>query len=126
MSRLFDAVSGAWEGPKASGVFPAMNITEDANSYYVRAELPGIKANDLKLTSVNRTLTLTGEREPVSEEDQSVHRQERSWGQFSRSVTLPNEFNADQVTAHVTNGLLTITLPKAEKVKPRSISVQVS
>jgi HSP20 family protein len=122
MQRLLDATYG--EAPTASaGVFPAFNVTQDANNFYVRAPLPGVAQKDLEVSAVNRTLTVSGTRSPQQEEGASYHRKERAEGNFSRSVTLPLEFDNERVQARFVNGLLTVTLPKPEKVKPRQIAV---
>ena len=123
MQRLLDASYGGDVESAASGAFPALNVTQDAQSFYVRAALPGISAKDLEVSAVNRTLTVSGARKAEQEEGVSYHRRERAEGRFSRSVTLPLEFDSERVKAKFENGLLTVTLPKPDKVKPRQIAV---
>ena len=107
-----------------SGVFPALNITEDKDNYYVRAELPGIKHEDVDLQINGKNLTLKGKRETSAhEENIKYHRRERDGGNFSRGVGLPGDVDPDKVTASMVNGLLTITLGKAEAAKPRQIAI---
>jgi HSP20 family protein len=123
MQQLFDA----WEsgGPDYSGVFPPMNITQDANKFYVRAELPGMNMDDLELTAVRNRVSLSGKRE-IAAEEASYHRREREGGTFSRSVTLPSEVDSDRVEANYKDGILTVVLPKREEAKPRQITVKSS
>jgi HSP20 family protein len=123
MDRLFD---GLWPGDTPGpGVFPAMNVTQDNDRYYVRAELPGVRTNDLQIAVERNKLSVSGKREIVEEGDGvSYHRRERMGGSFSRSLTLPDDLNADAVDASYKDGVLTIVLPKAEAVKAREIRVK--
>ena len=108
-----------------SGVFPAINLTEDENSYYVRAELPGMKSGDIEVQVVGRNLTLSGERKFESEgENVRYHRREREAGRFSRIIDLPGDIDPDKVTAKLTNGLIVVTIAKAESARPRTITVE--
>lgn len=122
MDRLFDVF---WSGETpGTGVFPAMNVTQDKDRYYVRAELPGIRTSDLKISVERNKLSVAGKREIQEEGDGvSYHRRERAGGSFSRSITLPDDLNADAVDASYRDGVLTIVLPKAETVKAREIKV---
>jgi HSP20 family protein len=124
MERLFDTLSGS-AGVRRSGVFPAINVSEDAEALYVRAELPGMAADDLEITMENETLTISGERKmPAESKEVSYHRREREWGTFSRSFTLNTRVDADKVLARHKDGVLTITLPKAAEARPRQIAIQ--
>lgn len=125
MSELYGALSGGTLPMPAAGVFPLTNVTEDKDNYYVRAELPGIKSSDLDIQVAAKGISITGERK-IPEEGNNVryHRREREAGKFSRSINLPEDINADKVDAKLVNGILTITIPKAEKAKPRQISVK--
>ncbi|HMK64753.1 MAG TPA: Hsp20/alpha crystallin family protein [Thermodesulfobacteriota bacterium] len=110
-----------------AGVFPLINVTEDKDNYYIRAELPGIKAEDLELSVTGETLSISGERKLQSEGEQvRYHRREREGGKFNRIFTLPGLIDTDKVEAKNSNGILTITLPKSEKTKPKQISVKNS
>lgn len=128
MFRFLDAYPGGAAGydAPAAGVFPAINVTQDRDNYFVRAELPGVKPEALEITALNRTLTIAGKREALEEKGVSYHRKERADGAFNRTVTLPSEFDTERVSAKAVNGVLTITLPKPEKAKPRQISVKSS
>jgi len=124
MLRVFDSMTGA-ELP--SGVFPPVNISQDNDNFYIRAELPGIKAADISVTTLRNRVSITGKREIPRESDKvSYHRKERAEGEFSRTVTLPGEVAADRVEARYTDGVLQLTLPKAEEAKPRQIAVNAS
>jgi HSP20 family protein len=125
MSRLTSALFGKPESRIASsGVFPALNVTQDRNNYYVRAELPGIQSQDLDLQVTGRNLTITGERKIESgAENVKYHRKEREAGKFSRVIGLPGEIDNNKVTAQLVNGMLTITIAKAEAAKPKQIAV---
>jgi HSP20 family protein len=115
-----------WTTP-AAGVFPLINVTEDKDNYYVRAELPGLKADDLELSVTGDTLSISGERKiPAEDEKAQYHRRERDAGRFSRIVSLPAQLNTGKVEASCTDGVLAVTLPKAEEAKPRQIAVKTS
>jgi len=125
MDRLSQGLMGrpglAWRTAK---VFPAINLTEDADSYYVRAELPGIKADALDIQAVGRNLTISGERTIASEgENVKYHRREREAGKFSRIIGLPGDINTDKVDAKLANGMLTVAIAKADAAKPKQITV---
>jgi HSP20 family protein len=125
MLRVFDAVAGHDSSHDFSaGVFPPMNVTQDDNNFYVRAEVPGVKAADLTISALRNRVSIAGKREIPKESDKvSYHRQERAEGEFSHTVTLPGEVVADKVEARYADGVLTLTLPKAEEAKPRQITV---
>jgi len=129
MSRQMDRLSqGLTRSPglalRTASVFPAINLTEDADSYYVRAELPGIKADALDIQAVGRNLTISGARTIASEgENIKYHRREREAGKFSRIIGLPGDINTDKVDAKLANGMLTVTIAKAEVAKPKQITV---
>lgn len=127
MDRLFNMFHDRPAGRvgAGAGVFPAINITEDAGAFYVSAELPGVKSADLEINVTSNQLTLAGERK-ISQEaaDARYHRREREAGRFSRAVALPGDIDADHVKAKLVDGVLTITIPKAEKARPKQIKVQ--
>lgn len=107
-----------------SGVFPALNITEDKENYYIRTELPGIKSEDIDLQINGNSLTLSGKREAgIDQENVKYHRKERDSGSFSRGISLPNDVDSEKVTASMENGLLTVTIGKAEAAKPKQITI---
>ena len=111
----------------SAGVFPLMNVTEDKDKYYVRAELPGLKADDLDISVTGDTLSISGERKlPAEDKKAQYHRREREAGRFSRIVTIPSQIDTGKVEARCADGVLTVTLPKAEAAKPKQISVKAS
>ncbi|MBN1834088.1 MAG: Hsp20/alpha crystallin family protein [Deltaproteobacteria bacterium] len=117
---------GLFQEPTA-GVFPLMNVTEDKNSFYVRAELPGLKPDELEISVTGDTLSLSGEREiPAEDENAQYHRREREAGKFSRIVSLPSQVDTGKVEARSADGILTVVLPKAEAAKPRQIAIKAS
>jgi HSP20 family protein len=103
---------------------PPVDIQETTDSYRLYAELPGLTKENIEITLENNVLRLSGERkfEKDAQKD-NYHRIERTYGAFSRSFTLPNQVNAEGVQAQFENGVLTITVPKAEQAKPRRISI---
>ena len=108
-----------------SGVYPLINVSHDRNAYFIRAELPGVKASDLDIQATGNTVSLAGERRIPEENDNAkYHRREREAGKFSRMITLGAEIDPEGVAAKMEDGILSITLPKAEKAKPRQITVQ--
>ncbi|GMV49404.1 Hsp20/alpha crystallin family protein [Nitrospirales bacterium NOB] len=106
---------------------PLVDITEDAKEYLIKAELPEIKKEEVKLTVQDNVLSISGERKYEKEEkDKKYHRVERAYGSFLRSFTLPEDADGTKVSAEYKDGILTVHLPKSEKVKPKSIEVKVS
>ena len=125
MLRLLDTVAGDTFGDVGAGVFPPVNITQDGDNFYLRAEVPGIKPNELSISAVRNRVSLAGKREIQREHERvSYHRKERAEGSFNRTVTLPTEVDAERVDARYADGILTLTLPKAEETKPRQITVR--
>uniref|UniRef100_A0A7V4G6V4 Hsp20/alpha crystallin family protein n=1 Tax=Desulfobacca acetoxidans TaxID=60893 RepID=A0A7V4G6V4_9BACT len=124
MNRLFQESLG-WEPfTRPGGVYPLVNISEDHDHVYVRAELPGVRPEDLDITIKDQSLVLRGERKiPKAEENVNYHRRERESGIFRRVVRLPGPVNPDKVSAVCKDGVLTITLAKPEEIKPRQIKV---
>ena len=127
LNALLDEALTGWpvgNGVSTSAWLPSVDVFEDKESLKIVAELPGLKPEDVKITLENSTLTLRGEKKQVAEEKtERVHRYERSYGSFERSFSLPNTVDAEKVAAAFENGVLTVTLPKAEKAKPREIAV---
>jgi HSP20 family protein len=125
MLRLLDASGGDGASDQNAGVFPPMNITQDDENFYLRAEIPGIKPAELSISALRNRVAISGRREiPREHERVSYHRKERPEGAFNRAVTLPMEVDAERVDARYADGILTLTLPKAEQAKPRQIAVR--
>jgi len=127
LNALLDEAFTGWpvgNGVATSAWLPSVDVFEDKESLKIVAELPGLKPEDVKITLENSTLTLRGEKKQVAEEKtERVHRYERSYGSFERSFSLSNTVDTDKVAASFENGVLTITLLKAEKAKLREIAV---
>jgi HSP20 family protein len=103
---------------------PALDVAEDKDGFRVRLELPGLKREEIDVSLEDGALTITGERKTETpQEGSTIHRQERHYGKFSRTLTLPSEVVADKVKAAYKDGILTVTLPKAEAAKPKTIAV---
>jgi len=128
MDRL---VTGVFANPAVAGAtrfitgrgFPAFNVWEDAENVYAETEVPGVKPNDLDVTVVGNELTVKGTRAEDTAAGAVYHRRERGRGSFTRVVSLPSEINPGAVQASLSDGVLLLTLPKAEAAKPRKIKV---
>lgn len=120
LNRLFDGYSA-----RGTAEFPAMNIWTSEESAVVTAELPGLSPEDIDISVVNDILTLRGLRQPEQLSDgETLHRQERGFGQFTRTIQLPFRVDADKVSATFKKGILSISLPRTEQDKPRKIAVK--
>jgi HSP20 family protein len=105
---------------------PAVDVVENNDNYILRAELPGMNKDDVKITLENNLLTIRGEKKNESEKKEgNYHRVERSYGSFERSFTIPGTIKADHIDAQYKEGVLTLTLPKAEEAKLKLIDVKV-
>jgi HSP20 family protein len=113
---------------RAARRYPLINLHEDRDHIYVEALAPGVDPASLQLTVVRNTLTVAGEkrRAPGDIKPEAFHRSERATGKFMRSIELPVEVDEDKVKADYRNGVLVVTLPKAEKARPKHINVQVA
>jgi HSP20 family protein len=106
---------------------PLVDITEDDKEYLIKAELPEVKKEDVKLTVQDDVLSISGERKYEKEEKgKKYHRVERAYGSFLRSFTLPEDADGTKVSAEYKDGVLKVHLPKSEKAKPKSIEVKVA
>ena len=124
MEQLYDGTSAPYQ-PASAGVFPLINLTEDKDKYYIRAELPGVKGDELDIQVTENNLAISGERKIAAEEEGArYHRREREAGTFSRIIGLPGDINPDNVDAKLENGILTVVVSKAEAAKPKQISVK--
>jgi HSP20 family protein len=127
MDRLFQNAYGSEPSPWRVGVYPLVNISEDRDHLYVRAELPGVKGEDLEITLQDNNLILRGERKiPTEAKQVNYHRRERESGFFRRVLALPGRIHAAKVAATFKDGILTIKLAKPEEIKPRQIKVKVA
>lgn len=116
-------------GGEAGGAFaPALDVTETDNEYHVRADLPGVKKDDLDISIQDGVLTINAEIKYQDEKKDNgrIIRQERRYGKFVRSMRLGDAVDTDNVKAEYKDGVLNLVLPKAEQVRPKRIDVQVS
>lgn len=105
---------------------PAVDIAQHDNEFVVKVELPGINKDDVKITLESNILTIRGEKkEETNVKEENYHRVERTYGSFQRSFKLPTTVKADNIDAMYKDGILTVTLPKAEEAKPKQIEVKV-
>lgn len=110
-------------GPSGGGSYPPLNIFRKGDDFVLIAEVPGINRSDLEVQVKGRTLRLSGSKTVKYGDKASLHRRERLAGRFDRSVTLPVEIEADAVRAECHDGILVLSLPRAEQDKPRSIKI---
>jgi HSP20 family protein len=132
LSSLRDLLDSAFQlassAPEStSGWVPALDVFEDEDRISVQVELAGMKKEDFDISLQDDMLTISGERKSESEKREGESfRSERSFGAFSRSITLPSPVKAEEVKATYEDGVLTVTLPKAEEAKPKKIQVNLN
>jgi HSP20 family protein len=121
MERVFGRLGSDLARPN---VFPPLNMWECDDNLYVEAELPGFELHDLEIyVTGGNQLSIAGERKQPEHQSGAWHRQERAFGKFRRAFELPYDVNSDAVSAKFCNGVLTLTMPKSEEVKPRRIQI---
>jgi HSP20 family protein len=126
MDRLFNTFFGTKPQTMEDMWRPAIDIEENNGNLLVRAEVPGMKKEDIKVAVKDNVLTISGERKKENEtKNKTFHRIERSYGKFSRMIRLPAEVDADKVKASYKEGVLHVTLPTPEEMKPKQIEVKV-
>lgn len=127
LSKNLDLFGNQWFGQTKthrSGIFPAVNVTEDEDNYFIRAELPEVKSEDLDIQVTGNTVSISGERKIAAEnEGAKYHRREREAGKFSRMISLSREIDTDKIDASLKNGILKVVLRKSEAAKPKKITV---
>lgn len=132
LSTIFGRTPVATSGEKKEAIAvaewsPLVDISEDDKEYVVKAELPEMKKEEIKISVHDDVLSITGERKYEKEEKgKKYHRVERSYGSFMRSFTLPEDADGSKVHAEYKDGVLTVSLPKSEKAKPKSIEVKIA
>jgi len=132
INTLRDEINRLFESPfdqSGSGAFnswaPALDVYEDKSNLVVRAELPGLKKEEIEVSLRDNAITISGERRQEKKSEESeTSRQERYYGRFTRSLVLPKQVDAAKVAAKYVDGVLTVTLPKAEEAKARQIEVR--
>jgi HSP20 family protein len=131
MNRLFNrrgpTPEGGTEALAVADWTPTVDVTETEGEYVIKAELPEVKKEDVKVTLEDGLLTIQGERRyEKDEKTKKYHRIERSYGRFARSFSVPESVDDGKVKAEYKDGVLSLSLPKAEKAKPRAIEVKVA
>jgi HSP20 family protein len=125
MRKEMDRVMGEENAATASDWVPAVDIKEDQDCFTITADLPGVKGKDIEVHAENGMLTLRGERDiQKKDEREGYKRIERSYGSFFRRFTLPDTADTDKISAKTDNGVLTVTIPKHERLQPRKIEVE--
>jgi HSP20 family protein len=131
LSRFLDEAFAGVPTPEGSVItsawFAPTDVSEDSDNIQISMELPGVDPDDVRLSLENNTLTIRGEKRQQEEErTQRGHRFERTYGTFERTFVLPNTVDPEQIEARYENGVLCVTVPKAERAKPREIRVKSS
>lgn len=132
LNRILDEAFSGLPFPEQGNVitstwFAPTDVSEDQNTLRITMELPGVDPNDVRLSLENNILTIRGEKKQQSEENnERVHRFERTYGMFERTFALPNTVDPEKIEAGYENGVLTVMIPKAERAKPREIRVNAS
>ena len=129
IDRVFDSFFGRYPAVPSEheGYFiPAIDVEETENEYIVKAELPGLSKEDIKISLRPDSITISGERKKEKEEKgKTYHRVEMLYGKFARTIQLPEEIQPDKAKAEYKNGILTVILPKSEKSKPKEIEIEI-
>ncbi len=120
MDQLFGQFGFAGEGYS----FPLVNVYDQRDDIVVTAELPGLSKDDIKVNVTGNVLTISGQRKPSIGERAGYIRRERSSGEFEKTVRIPSRVSSEKISASFKNGVLTITMPKAEEFKPKTIPVE--
>jgi HSP20 family protein len=123
--RMFDSFFNPdVQGEETRAWMPPVDVQENADAYLFYAELPGMTKDDINITLENNVLRLSGERKLEKDATkENYHRVERTYGTFTRTFSLPTQVDAENVQAAFENGILTVTVPKAEQAKPRKIAI---
>ncbi|MCH7517197.1 MAG: Hsp20/alpha crystallin family protein [Bacteroidetes bacterium] len=135
-NRIFNSMGNRFEVTRKEGFdeefdnavwMPLTDIAEDNDNYYLKVDLPGIKKQDVKISYTDGAISISGERSQEKEtKEKKFHRIERSYGKYYRSFNVPTEIKEDKIKAEFKDGQLTITIPKADEVKPKEIDIKVS
>jgi HSP20 family protein len=128
MDHLFESfITPNLRRPEAGALWsPAVDLKENSENFVVTAELPGMNKDDIQVEVENNLLTIRGERKfEKKEEHENYHFVERSYGSFYRSFMLPAKVNAEAIVAEYKDGILHVTLPKREEVKPKKVEIKV-
>jgi len=131
LNRMMDETFGNWQGEDGdtftSAWLPAVDIVENGDQIRLVVELPGVKPEDVKIGLENNVLSIRGDkRQDKEEKEERWHRYERTYGAFERSFTLPSTVDPDRIEATADNGVLTITMVKADRARPKEIPVRTT
>jgi len=129
MDRLYNRYYGSTQedAENVCDCYPMVDIKETKDDFVVTAEIPGVSRDDIKINFTDDALTIQGEKSEEKKVDEhTYHRVERSYGKFYRSFTFPGKVAGDKIKASYKDGILTVSLPKREEVKPKEISISVS
>ncbi|HET6579540.1 MAG TPA: Hsp20/alpha crystallin family protein [Gemmatimonadales bacterium] len=132
LNRMLDEAFAGWAGVEpgtaiTSTLFAPTDVTESPESLQITMEVPGVRSEDVKISLENNLLTIRGEkRQEAEEKGERVHRYERSYGTFERTFVLPNTVDPERIEARYGDGILAVTIPKAERARPREIPVSAS
>jgi|WetSurMetagenome_2_1015567.scaffolds.fasta_scaffold98148_2 HSP20 family protein len=128
MERLRREMNGLFSNygqSSGSATYPLMNVYDDKDNIIVTAELPGLVKDQVEITFSDGILTVSGKQQPLAKtKNMSVVRKERPEGNFEKTVRLPTQIKQDAIKASFSNGILTINMPKAEEVKPKTIAIE--
>jgi HSP20 family protein len=126
LQRALDArFASDWMGSRTAGIgsFPPINIFQKGHDYVAVVELPGVDKKDLQIEAKERTIRISGRKTVKQEEAASVHRRERVWGSFDRTLSIPVRIEPDGIRAEYRDGVLALFIPRAESDKPRKINI---
>jgi len=126
LDRLFDLSWPSRDSSLLSGWTPALDVFDEKDHFVVNVELPGMKKEEIDLSFQEGVLSISGDRKhTVENKDGETFRSERYFGKFQRSVTLPAAVDSAKISASYKDGILSVTLPKAEEAKPKQIAVNI-
>ncbi len=123
VNRLFSELSPG-KGAKGGGVFPLVNISEDDENLFIRAEMPGIEPDGVELSVTSERIILSGERKVEAEGVLNVHRREREGGHFNRTLQMPGRIDPEKAVAVFKRGILKISVPKAKETEAKQVKIQ--
>ena len=127
IQRALDARKASdWMGSRTTGIgsFPPINIFQQNDDFVAIVELPGVDKNDLEIAAKEHTIRISGQKTVKYDEGASIHRRERVWGVFDRTISVPIQIDPDAVKAEYCDGVLALFIPRAESDKPRTIKIK--
>ena len=125
LRRQMDSLFSSFDRATGAKTYPLVNVYDGKDEVIVTAELPGMNKEKVNITFVDGALTLSGKVEPLSSvKNMTTVRQERSLGDFEKTIRIPTKVNQESIGATFVNGILTITLPKSEEAKPKTIQIE--